>query len=87
MPTYFINHGGGPWPWMPDWRAARGRPSGCRRWNTGKWPPTPASRTSTKTTFVPLFVALGAAEDAAARRVYHDTGLFGGVTASSYRFG
>lgn len=21
MPTYFISHGGGPWPWMPDWRA------------------------------------------------------------------
>ncbi len=20
MPTYFISHGGGPWPWMPDWR-------------------------------------------------------------------
>lgn len=36
---------------------------------------------------VPLFVALGAAEDEAAQRVYHDKGLFGGVTASSYRFG
>lgn len=35
----------------------------------------------------PLFVALGAAEDEAATRVYHDQGLFGGVTASSYRFG
>lgn len=22
MPTYFISHGGGPWPWMPDMRAA-----------------------------------------------------------------
>ncbi|MEZ5797989.1 MAG: class III extradiol ring-cleavage dioxygenase [Paracoccaceae bacterium] len=21
MPTYFISHGGGPWPWIPDWRA------------------------------------------------------------------
>lgn len=21
MPTFFISHGGGPWPWMPDWRA------------------------------------------------------------------
>ena len=21
LPTYFISHGGGPWPWMPDWRA------------------------------------------------------------------
>lgn len=35
---------------------------------------------------VPLFVALGAAEDAKASRIYHDKGLFGGVTASSYRF-
>lgn len=35
----------------------------------------------------PLFVALGAAEDERAVRVYHDVGLFGGVTASSYRFG
>lgn len=35
---------------------------------------------------VPLFVALGAAETGTAKRVYHDKGLFGGVTASSYRF-
>lgn len=20
LPTYFISHGGGPWPWLPDWR-------------------------------------------------------------------
>jgi aromatic ring-opening dioxygenase catalytic subunit (LigB family) len=37
--------------------------------------------------FVPLFAALGAAEGEAATMVYHDTGLFGGVTASSYRMG
>lgn len=37
--------------------------------------------------FVPLFTALGAAEDEVATRVYHDTEVFGGVTASSYRFG
>lgn len=36
---------------------------------------------------VPLFVALGAAEGEPAKRIYHDTGLFGGVTASSYQFG
>lgn len=36
---------------------------------------------------VPLFAALGAAEGEVATRVYHDKGLFGGVTASSYRFG
>jgi hypothetical protein len=21
LPTYFISHGGGPWPWVADWRA------------------------------------------------------------------
>ena len=36
---------------------------------------------------VPLFAALGAAEGEPATMVYHDTDLFGGVTASSYRFG
>ena len=33
--------------------------------------------------FVPLFVALGAAETEKATRVYHDESIFGGVTASS----
>ena len=37
--------------------------------------------------FVPLFVALGAAETEKAIRVYHDENVFGGVTASSYRIG
>lgn len=36
---------------------------------------------------VPLFTALGAAEDEPATMVYHDENVFGGVTASSYRFG
>ncbi len=36
---------------------------------------------------VPLFAALGAAEDATATRTYHQTEIFGGVTASSFRFG
>ncbi len=36
---------------------------------------------------VPLFAAVGAAEGEKATRVYHDTNVFGGVTASSYRFG
>jgi len=36
---------------------------------------------------VPLFAALGAAEGERAERVYHDVGLMGGVTASSWRFG
>lgn len=37
--------------------------------------------------FVPLFAALGAAEQEPATRIYHDRDLMGGVTASSYRFG
>ncbi len=36
---------------------------------------------------VPLFAALGAAEDAASTRIYHEADLRGGVTASSWRFG
>ena len=35
---------------------------------------------------VPLFAALGAAEGGSATRIYHERGLMGGVTASSYRF-
>ena len=37
--------------------------------------------------FVPVFAALGAAEQEPATRIYHDRDLMGGVTASSYRFG
>jgi aromatic ring-opening dioxygenase catalytic subunit (LigB family) len=36
---------------------------------------------------IPLMAAVGAAENETATRVYHDTGVYGGVTASSYRFG
>lgn len=36
---------------------------------------------------VPIFAALGAAEQDVATRSYHEHGIFGGVTASSYRFG
>ena len=32
-------------------------------------------------------VAVGAAEDERAARVYHEDDFMGGVTASSYRFG
>ena len=37
--------------------------------------------------FIPLMVAVGAAEDEPASRVYHERDFMGGVTASSYRFG
>lgn len=36
---------------------------------------------------IPLMAAIGAAENDKATRVYHDQNVFGGVTASSYRFG
>ena len=53
------------------------------------WEAAPHARTchAQEDHLVPLFAALGAAEGEPARRVYHDKGLFGGVTASSYRFG
>ena len=25
LPTYFISHGGGPWPWLPDMRKMLGK--------------------------------------------------------------
>lgn len=54
-----------------------------------KWEDAPYARTCHKEEdhLAPLFVALGAAEDETATRVYHDTDLMGGITASSYRFG
>lgn len=53
------------------------------------WEDAPYARTCHKEEdhFVPLFAALGAAEGEKATMVYHDTNLFGGVTASSYRIG
>jgi aromatic ring-opening dioxygenase catalytic subunit (LigB family) len=36
---------------------------------------------------IPLMAAVGAAESEQATRVYHEKNVFGGVTASSYRFG
>jgi aromatic ring-opening dioxygenase catalytic subunit (LigB family) len=53
------------------------------------WEQAPHARTchAQEDHFVPLFAALGAAEAEPATMVYHDTGLFGGVTASSYRIG
>ncbi len=53
------------------------------------WEDAPYARTchAEEDHFVPLFAALGAAEAEPAQMIYHDTGLFGGVTASSYRIG
>lgn len=54
-----------------------------------QWESAPAARLAhpQEDHLVPLMVAVGAAEDEAATRVYHEEGFMGGVTASSYRFG
>lgn len=36
---------------------------------------------------IPLMTAIGAAEGEAATRIYHDPNAYGGITASSWRFG
>lgn len=53
------------------------------------WESAPYARTchAEEDHLIPLHVALGAAEGELATRVYHDEGLFGGVTASSWKFG
>jgi aromatic ring-opening dioxygenase catalytic subunit (LigB family) len=53
------------------------------------WERAPAARLAhpQEDHFVPLMVAVGAAEDEPATRVYHEEDFMGGVTASSYRFG
>ena len=53
------------------------------------WESAPHARTchAREDHLVPLFAALGAAEDEAATRTYHQKMIFGGVTASSWRFG
>lgn len=52
------------------------------------WESAPHARTchAKEDHLVPLFAALGAAEDAKAVRTYHQEEVFGGVTASSWRF-
>lgn len=53
------------------------------------WESAPHARTCHKQEdhLVPLFVALGAAESDKATQTYHQKDIFGGVTASSFRFG
>ena len=53
------------------------------------WETAPSARQchASEDHLVPLFAALGAAEAATATRTYHEEMIFGGVTASSWRFG
>jgi len=54
-----------------------------------RWEDAPAARIAhpEEDHFVPLMVAVGAAEGEKATRVYHEEDFMGGVTASSYKFG
>lgn len=53
------------------------------------WSSAPAARLChpQEDHFIPLLVALGAAEHETGTRTYHEETLFGNITASSYRFG
>jgi aromatic ring-opening dioxygenase catalytic subunit (LigB family) len=54
-----------------------------------EWEHAPSARIShpREDHFIPLMVAVGAAEQEPATRVYHERGFMGGITASSYRIG
>jgi aromatic ring-opening dioxygenase catalytic subunit (LigB family) len=54
-----------------------------------EWANAPAARQAhpREDHLIPLLIAAGAAEDEPARVVYHEDGLFGGITASSFMFG
>jgi aromatic ring-opening dioxygenase catalytic subunit (LigB family) len=60
-----------------------------RRQRLITWGRAPAARVAhpREDHLVPLMVALGAAENAHAYRIYHEDAFFGGVVVSSYRFG
>lgn len=64
------------------------QPQQQRQQQLQRWLDAPHARTChpREEHLVPLFVALGAAPDAKASRVYHESNLMGGITASSYRF-
>ncbi|TAL77920.1 MAG: dioxygenase [Burkholderiaceae bacterium] len=53
------------------------------------WEQAPAARRAhpREDHLIPLMVAAGAAEQDPATCIYHDTGLFSNITASSFRFG
>ncbi|MGV6887827.1 DODA-type extradiol aromatic ring-opening family dioxygenase [Rhodophyticola sp. SM2404] len=53
------------------------------------WEAAPAARIchEEEDHLVPIFVALGAAEDEPAKRIYHHTSEMTGITVSNYRFG
>ena len=54
-----------------------------------KWEQAPLARAAhpQEDHLIPLMAVVGAAEDEAGAAVYHQKNLFGGITASSFRFG
>ncbi len=72
--------------WLYDAMMA---PPEVRRQAILDWETAPAARICHKEEdhLVPLFVALGAAENETATRIFHDVGGRGGITVSNYRFG
>jgi aromatic ring-opening dioxygenase catalytic subunit (LigB family) len=66
-----------------------GSPTAEREARLLQWSAAPAARIShpREDHLIPLMVALGAAADAPATCFYHEENIFGGVTASSFRFG
>jgi len=54
-----------------------------------QWQQAPSARVAhpREDHLIPLMVAVGAAESEPGTLVYHETGVFGGMTASSFRFG
>jgi aromatic ring-opening dioxygenase catalytic subunit (LigB family) len=72
--------------WLTD---ALDAPQAQRREKLMAWEKAPSARIChpQEDHLVPLFTALGAAEGEEATRVYHEDDVFGGVTASSFRFG
>ncbi|MEZ5183170.1 MAG: class III extradiol ring-cleavage dioxygenase [Acidimicrobiales bacterium] len=54
-----------------------------------RWSEAPSARVAhpAEDHLVPLFVAVGAAEDEAGVRIYHEDRFMGSITSASYRFG
>lgn len=71
--------------WLTD---ALAQPATKRSELIQNWEKAPYARTchAEEDHFAPLFVALGAAEKGKAVQVYHQENVFGGMTASGFRF-
>lgn len=72
--------------WLHETMAA---PAAERARRLQHWQQAPAARVAhpREEHLLPLMVAAGAAGDDPAHCVYHERGIFGGITASSFRFG